>query len=69
MSSLRGAQDVGGVNATQLNGELFQVSNVGVDYYNITSSNRASANAFGGGSTLWHLITESLKRFMQSFQT
>ena len=48
----KGAQDVGGVNATQLNGELFQVSNVGVDYYNITSSNRASANSFGGGSTL-----------------
>ena len=46
----KGVQDVGGVNTTQLNGELFQVSNVGVDYYNITSSNRASANAFGGGS-------------------
>ena len=48
----KGAQDVGGVNATQLNGELFQVTNVGVDYYNITSSSRASSNSFGGGSTL-----------------
>ena len=48
----KGSQDVGGLSATQLNSELFQVTNVGVDYYSITSSNRASANAFGGGSSL-----------------
>ena len=39
-------------NASQLNSRLFEVSNVGVDYYNITSSSRASANAFGGGSSV-----------------
>ena len=48
----RGAQDVGGVNASQLNSRLFKISNVGVDYYNITSTSRASANAFGGGSSV-----------------
>ena len=48
----RGAQDVGGVNASQLNSRLFKISNVGVDYYNITSISRASANAFGGGSSV-----------------
>ena len=45
----RGANNVGGVNASQLNSRLFKISNVGVDYYNITSNSRASANSFGGG--------------------
>ena len=48
----KGSEDVGGLSATQLNSELFQVTNVGVDYYSITSSSRASANSFGGGSSL-----------------
>ncbi len=48
----KGALDVGGVTATQLNSELFKVTNVGVDYYNITSSNRASSNSYGGGTNV-----------------
>ena len=48
----RGAQDVGGLSASQLNSKLFAVTNTGVDYYNLTSTNRASANAFGGGSSV-----------------
>ena len=48
----RGCEDVGGVTASQLNSRLFEVTNTGIDYYNITSSSRASANAFGGGSTV-----------------
>ena len=48
----KSALDVGGVTASQLNSRLFQVTNTGVDYYNITSSARASANSFGGGSSV-----------------
>jgi len=48
----RGVKDVGGVTASQLNSDLFKATNTGIDYYNITSSNRASANSFGGGSTI-----------------
>ena len=48
----KSATDVGGVTASQLNTELFKVTNTGVDHYNITSSNRASSNSFGGGNVL-----------------
>ena len=48
----KSALDVGGVTASQLNSRLFQVTNTGVDYYNITSTARASANAFGGGTSV-----------------
>lgn len=44
--------DVGGVAASQLNSRLYQVSNTGIDYYNIVSSSRASSNSFGGGSSI-----------------
>ena len=45
----KGAENVGGVTGSQLNTELYQVSNTGVDYYNIRATGNASANAFGGG--------------------
>ncbi len=48
----RGADDVGGITATQLNSELFRVTNAGIDYYNITSSNRAASNSYGGGTSV-----------------
>jgi len=48
----RGAQDVGGLSSSQLNSQLFKVYNPGVDYYSLISINRASANAFGGGSSI-----------------
>ena len=48
----KGAVDVGGVTASQLNTELFKVTNTGVDHYNITSSNRASSNSYGGGTNV-----------------
>lgn len=48
----KSALDVGGVTASQLNSRLFKVTNTGVDYYNITSTARASANAFGGGTSV-----------------
>ena len=44
--------DVGGVTATKLNSELYQISNSGVDSYVITTSSRASSNAFGGGTNV-----------------
>ena len=44
--------DIGGVAASQLNSRLYQVTNTGIDYYNITSNSRASSNAFGGGGSI-----------------
>jgi len=48
----KGAESTGGITSSQLNSELFKVDNVGIDSYNITSNNRATANAFGGGTTV-----------------
>ena len=48
----KSATNVGGVTATKLNSELYQVSNSGVDGYVITTSSRASSNAFGGGTNV-----------------
>ena len=48
----KGALDIGGVTATQLNSGLFKVTNSGIDHYNITSSNRASSNSYGGGTNV-----------------
>jgi hypothetical protein len=42
---------VGGFTAASLNSNLFKVSNVGVDYYNIVGPNRAGSNAVGGGAS------------------
>lgn len=49
----RTAQETGGVTADILNGRLFQVTNSGVDTYNITSTENASSNSFGGGTTVY----------------
>jgi hypothetical protein len=43
-------KDVGGFGSSVLNSSLFQVSNSGVDHYNIIGPSRASANSVGGGS-------------------
>ena len=48
----KNTKDVGGIAASQLNSRLFQVTNTGIDSYTITSSNRSSTNAFGGGDTI-----------------
>ena len=48
----KGVESTGGITSSQLNSSLFQVNNVGVDSYNITSTNRATANAFGGGTNV-----------------
>ncbi len=46
----KGTVDVGGITASKLNTELYQVTNTGVDNYVITTSNRASSNISGGGT-------------------
>ena len=48
----KSALDVGGITASQLNSNLYQITNHGVDSYNITSVVRASGNAFGGGTSV-----------------
>ena len=49
----RSAQETGGVTADVLNNTLFQVSNSGVDTYDITSSVSASGNIIGGGDKVY----------------
>ena len=49
----RTAQETGGVTADTLNSTLFQISNSGIDTYDITSPVSASGNVIGGGSTVY----------------
>ena len=46
----RGVDDVGGINSEVFNTNLYQVTNSGIDSYNIRTITSASQNAFGGGS-------------------
>ncbi len=48
----KGSVDVGGIVSTELNDQLYLVTNSGIDHYNITSVNKASSTAFGGGSQI-----------------
>lgn len=45
----KNAEDVGGISQVTLNGNLFKVSNSGIDFYNITSPSKAGSNTIGGG--------------------
>ncbi len=46
----KGSINVGGITSTELNDQLYLVTNSGIDHYNIASVNKASSSAFGGGS-------------------
>ena len=48
----KGSVDVGGIASTELNDNLYIVTNSGIDHYNITSVNKATTSAFGGGSKI-----------------
>ena len=48
----KGSSDVGGISASRLNSDLYQVTNTGVDNYIITTSSRSASNAFGGGTNV-----------------
>ena len=47
--TFRQANDVGGVEADFINSSLFQVSNSGLNVYNITATLGAGSSTFGGG--------------------
>jgi hypothetical protein len=49
----RTALETGGITSSILNSTLFQVSNSGIDSYNITSSSQAAGNATGGGTVVY----------------
>ena len=49
----RTANEIGGVTASILNSTLFQISNSGVDTYNIQSSSQAAGNSIGGGDMVY----------------
>jgi len=49
----RTALETGGITSSVLNSTLFQVSNSGIDSYNIISSSQAAGNSIGGGSLVY----------------
>ena len=49
----RTAKEIGGITTSVLNESLFQVSNSGVDSYNIQSSSQAAGNSVGGGDMVY----------------
>ena len=49
----RTVSDVGGITSEVLNTNLFEVTNSGLDSYNIRTITKASQSAFGGGSTAY----------------
>jgi len=46
------ARDVGGITSSVLNTNLFEVTNSGIDTYDIQAPNRAGSSVFGGGSSV-----------------
>ena len=49
----KGVSDVGGVNSEVFNTNLYQVTNSGVDSYNIKTITSASKSSFGGGNSVY----------------
>ena len=49
----RDAKETGGITADILNNTLFQVTNSGIDTYNITSTSKAAGNTIGGGDVTY----------------
>ena len=49
----RSAKETGGITADILNNTLFQVTNSGIDTYNITSTSKAAGNTIGGGDVTY----------------
>jgi hypothetical protein len=60
--AFRKASDVGGVTSEFLNSNLFQVSNGGLDSYNITSLTNASATSVGGGNDVYALHNKKYEK-------
>ena len=50
--TFRQSSDVGGIEADTINSTLFQVSNSGLNSYNITNTLGAGSSTFGGGSNV-----------------
>ena len=49
----RTALETGGITASTINSNLFQVTNSGVDTYNILSPSQAAGNSLGGGTSVY----------------
>ena len=49
----KNALETGGITQSILNSTLFEVTNSGIDTYNITSSSQAAGNAIGGGDVVY----------------
>ena len=49
----RTALETGGITASTINSNLFQITNSGVDTYNILSPSQAAGNSLGGGTSVY----------------
>ena len=49
----RTALETGGITASTINSNLFQITNSGVDTYNILSPSQAAGNSLGGGTKVY----------------
>ena len=49
----RTALETGGITASTINSNLFQVTNSGVDSYNVLSPSQAAGNSLGGGTSVY----------------
>jgi len=49
----RTALETGGITASNINSNLFQVSNSGVDSYSVLSTSQAAGNSVGGGTSVY----------------
>jgi hypothetical protein len=52
----KGALETGGITADIINTNLFKVTNIGIDQYNLTSTNQASGNSVGGGDSVYAIF-------------
>ena len=60
--AFRKASDVGGVTSEFLNSNLFQISNGGLESYNISSLTNASATSVGGGNDVYALHNKKYEK-------
>ena len=49
----RTALETGGITASTINSNLFQVTNSGIDSYNVLSPSQAAGNSLGGGTSVY----------------
>lgn len=60
--AFKNSDDVSGISSTIINNTLFDVTNSGVDSYNIESPSRAGVSTFGGGDNIFALYNRKYEK-------